>query len=452
MAVIVREKQFYKTFFTLTLTIALQNLVVYGVNLADNIMLGAYSETAMSGVALVNQIQFFLQMLVVGSTEGITILASRSWGRREIKPIHGISQIGMVIALFLSALLWLVCLLFPTGILTLFTNELAVIEEGARYLRIVSFSYLFYAVSAVMISTLRSVETVNIGFIVSLFSLVVNIGLNYVLIFGKLGFPVLGVEGAAIATLLSRVVEVVVCVIYMKRFDKKLRMPMRAYFEKIDFSVMRSFLKVSWPVMMSGSIWGLAMSIQSAILGHMGQQAIAANSVASTVFSMITVVAYGSANATSVLIGKTIGEGRIDAVKLYAKTIQLLFLGIGICTGALMYICTDWILVLYKLAPDTLALARTFLIILSITCVGSAYQMPCLCGIVRGGGQTDFVLYNDLIFQWLIVLPSALLAAFVFDLSPVIVFICLKSDQVLKCFVAVVKVNRFRWIRILDKT
>jgi len=162
-------------------------------------------------------------------------------------------------------------------------------------------------------------------------------------------------------------------------------------------------------------------------------------------------VAYGSANSTSVLIGKTIGEGRIDAVRQYAKTIQLLFLGIGICTGAVMFLSKDLILSLYQLTPDTMALSNTFLIVLSITSIGTAYQMPSLCGIVRGGGQTDFVLYNDLIFQWIIVLPTAALAAFVLDLSPLIVFICLKSDQVLKCLVAVVKVNRFKWIRMLDK-
>ena len=451
MSFIVREKQFYKTFFTLTLTIALQNLVVYSVNLADNIMLGAYSETALSGVALVNQIQFFLQMVVGGCTEGITILASRSWGRREIEPIHRISKAGMYLALLITAVIWAGSLLFPTQLLSMFTNEAAVIAEGAEYLRIVCFSYLFFAVSTVLISTLRSVETVRIGFTVSLFSLVVNVTFNYLLIFGKLGLPALGVAGAAIATVISRAVEVLVCIIYIKRYDKKLSLRLRHYLGGLDKNLLRSFWKVSWPVMFSGGTWGLAMGIQSAILGHMGQQSIAANSVASTVFSIITVVAYGSANSTSVLIGKTIGEGRIDAVRQYAKTIQLLFLGIGICTGAVMFLSKDLILSLYQLTPDTMALSNTFLIVLSITSIGTAYQMPSLCGIVRGGGQTDFVLYNDLIFQWIIVLPTAALAAFVLDLSPLIVFICLKSDQVLKCLVAVVKVNRFKWIRMLDK-
>jgi len=293
---------------------------------------------------------------------------------------------------------------------------------------------------------------VRIGFTVSLISLGVNVILNWCLIYGRLGFPEMGGRGAALATLAARIVETGVALLYVLKIDKKLKFTFKGFFERTERGVLGTFAKVSWPMILSGSTWGIAMGIQSAILGHLGQSAISANSVATTLFQVLTVVAYGSANGTSVVIGKTIGEGRIEAVKTYAKTVQFIYLGIGLLTGTAIFLLKDLVLVLYDLTPETLEMARKFLVVLSVTSVGTAYQMPSLCGIVRGGGETDFVLYNDLIFMWLIVLPSSAIAAFWLKLDPVIVFICLKADQILKCFVAVVKVNRFKWIKKLDES
>ena len=194
------------------------------------------------------------------------------------------------------------------------------------------------------------------------------------------------------------------------------------------------------------------MAVQTAILGHLGSEAIAANSIATTVFQILSVIVYGSASATSVLIGKTIGEGRMDMIRQYAKTLQVLYILLGLATGVLLYCSKDAILAFYAVSPGAKELALQFITVLSVTVCGTAYQMPALTGIVRSGGDTKFVLYNDTIFMWMIVLPSSALAAFVFDFSPTAVFICLKSDQILKCFVAVVKVNRYRWIKQFDAT
>ncbi len=442
-----RERSFYKSFFSLTLAIALQNLVTFSVNLADNVMIGSYSEPALAGVALVNQIQFLLQMIVGGVCEAVVILGSRAWGRRDLSPLASITSVGMRFSLGISAVIFAVCFAAPVWMMTLFTNESAVISEGAAYLRIVCFSYFFYSITSVLLAALRSVEVVRIGFIVSLASLVTNVFLNWVLIFGKLGAPEMGVRGAAVATVCARGAELIVVIIYAAFINRRLVLRFPDFLRRIAPGLTRSFLTVGWPLMLSGTTWGIAQGMQSVILGHMGQSAISANSVATTLFSIVTVVAYGSANGTSVLIGKTIGEGRYDAVRTYAKTVQILYLGIGVLTGLTIFGLKDVILRFYSLTPETLEMARQFMIILSVTSVGTAYQMPSLCGIVRGGGETDFVLYNDLFFMWVIVLPFSALFAFVWKLSPVWVFAALKSDQVLKCIVAAVKVNRFRWIR-----
>ncbi len=450
MAVWVRDKRFYRTFFSLTLTIALQNLVVFSVNLADNIMLGAYQETSMGGVALVNQIQFLLQMLVMGAGEGVIVLAAQYWGKGQTDPIRRIVSIGMAVGLGASLVLGMVVFCFPHGCLRLLTNDESLIAEGARYLRIICFTYPLFAMTNILLCSLRSVETVRIGFVVSLSTLCINVTLNAILIYGKLGAPEMGVRGAAAATLIARAVEFLIVLGYVKLRDQKLRLRIRDFF-RLDRGLLRDYARHGLPVILSNTSWGIAMFLQTAILGHMGKTAVAANSIATTVFQIMTVVSYGAASAAAVVIGKTVGEGRMDTVRQYAKTLQVLFLLIGAATGTALFLCRDAVLSFYTISPASLQLARTFMTVLSVTAVGTSYQMAVMTGILRGGGSTRFALINDMIFIWGVVLPSAFLSAFVWHLSPVIVFVCLKCDQILKCGVAVIKVNRGNWIHTVTR-
>lgn len=446
MKLFVREKYFYERFFSLTITIALQNVIVFGVNLADNVMLGRYTESALSGVALVNQIQFLLQMFVMGIGEGLIIIASRAWGAKDTDSIKRALSVTMRLCLGVTAALFFTVLLLPHQVMSLFSNDEAVLGEAVRYLRIICFSYPFFAVTNMLLCGLRSVETVKIGFYVSLTTLFTNVALNYILIFGKFGAPRLGVEGAAIATLISRVIETAIVIVFVGRFDRKLALWLRD-FKLFDRAVLMQYLRVGSPVFWSSAMWGAAMAVQTAILGHMGSATIAANSIATTVFQILSVVTYGSASATAVIIAKTIGEGRVGRVREYAVTAQVLFLIIGVLTGLMVFVCKDLVISFYDISAQARALAVQFMTVLSVTVVGTSYQMAALTGIVRGGGDTKFVLINDLIFMWGIVLPTSWAAAFWLNLPPLAVFICLKSDQILKCFVAVVKVNRFRWIK-----
>lgn len=429
--------------------IALQNVITLGVNLSDNLMLGGYSEPALSGVALANQIQFILHMLVMGAAEGLVILSSRNWGAKNMEAIKKSASIGMRIALLVSIVMWMIVFLFPHACMSLFTNETRVIAEGAQYLRIICFSYVFFAITNVLLATLRSVEIVRIGFIVSLSTLIINVCLNYVLIYGHLGFPKMGVSGSATATLVARIIETAIVITFIKRFDRRLMLKLKDFF-RIDKELFRQFLRIGSPILMANALWACAMGAQSAILGHMGESAIAANSVATTVFQLVTVITYASASATAVIIGKTIGEGHVSKIITYSKTMQMLYVAIGLMTGLVLFITKDYVTGLYSISADAKTLAVQFMTVLSITVVGTAYQMPALTGIVRSGGDTKFVLYNDFIFMWLVVLPASTICAFVLDLSPLLTFICLKCDQILKCFVAIVKVNRFKWIRTFN--
>lgn len=451
MGSIRQDPAFFKSFFSLTLTIALQNLIVFGVGLADNLMLGGYSEAALSGVALANQIQFLLHMMVMGIGEGIVVLSSQYWGRREMEPVRRVITIGLRLGLGVALLLWAVMFCFPAQVLGLLADDAAAIGEGVKYVRIICFTYFFFAVTNILLAALRSVETVRIAFLVSLSTLVIDVCLNYMLIYGRFGAPRMGTQGAAVATLIARVTEFLIVTLYLFLGDKRIRYRPRDLLHG-DCALFGTFLRVGLPVLLSNTIWGIAQAVQTSILGHLGGPSIAANSIASTVFQIVTVISYGAGSASGVLTGKTIGEGAPEKIRRYAKPLQGIYLVIGLCTGLTLLLCRDGILGLYAISGETKELARQFMAVLSVTVVGTSYQVPVLTGLVRGGGDTRFVLYNDSIFMWGIVIPSALTAAYVLGLPPAAVFACLKCDQILKCFVALVKVNKGHWIRTLTQT
>ena len=448
MAVWVKDKSFYANLFRLTLPIVFQGLITFGINFTDNLMVGTLGEYAIAGVYLGGQIQGFLQMMVGGIEGTILVIASQYWGRKDMKSIKNIIAIGATASLFFGLLFCTASLFWTEGILSLFTPDKAVIAEGVRYLRVISVSFLCFSISQILISSMRSVETVRIGLYISILSFFTNIFFNWVFIWGKFGFEPMGVAGAAWGTLLSRLFEVAAILFYTFRVDQRLKLKLKdlVTYNKV---LIRDFLKYGLPLLGGQVVWSINIMVQSGIIGRMSAEAIAAISVSNMLFSLIYVGMTGLSSAVSIITGKTVGSGQFELMKLYAKTIQLVFLGVGIVSGALIFSTKELFLSLYTLEPQTLAYARQFLTILSITIVGTCYQAAGLAGLVKAGGDTAFVFMNDTIFVFLVVLPSAMLALFVFNAPAWVVFLCLKCDQIFKCFVAVVKINRFKWMKNL---
>ncbi|MBE6031752.1 MAG: MATE family efflux transporter [Clostridiales bacterium] len=450
LGIFTKEKKFYKVFFPLLFIIALQQLAALGVNLADNIMLGRYTELALSGATLVNQLQFMLQQAAAGVGMGIVVLASQYWGQQRIDPIKRIIGLGMKFGLLIGAIFFLVTLLFPEGVLSLFTNDAAVIAEGVKYLKIVCWTYLIFAISNSLMFSLQSVETAFIGMVMSLSTICINICLNHFLIYGNGGAPELGIRGAAIATLTSRLVELAIILVYVLKIDKKLRMKFRDLL-RTDLSYLKDYLKVALPVTVSGLLWGVAQAAQTAILGHINATAIAANSIAIVIFQLFAVLGMSCTNASSVVIGKTIGEKKLHMIRSYAKTLQGLYVLIGILCASLIFIFKDPIISIYAVSEETKVLASHFLVILGISTLGTCYEYPVEAGIIGGGGYTKYTAYVDNIFMWCFTIPAAFLSAFIFHFPPEITFLFLKVDQLLKCIPNAITVNRFRWVRILTK-
>lgn len=446
----IKDKYFYKTFFSLFAVVSLQSLIVFGVNLADSIMIGSYSELAMSGVSLANQIQFLLHMFVNGAANGLVVIASQYWGRKNLGPVKKVSAVAFWAGVSMSALLTAIVLISPEGVLGILSDESEIVAEGARYIEIMAFSYIIFAVTNILIALMRSIEVVKIGFYTSLLALIFNVSLNYCLIFGHFGFPEMGVRGAAIATLVSRIVELIFVLFYVFVYDKRLSLKIRDLLH-IEKSYVKDYIRAGLPLMGSGGSWGIAMTVQTAIIGRLGEACIGANAVAAPIFQVVSVLYASSSNASSVLIGKTVGEKDIPRVKRYAKKLQIIYLGIGLVSCVILLLTRDFIISMYDVTAETAALAATFINILSVTVIGSAYEAPSLCGIVSGGGDTKFVFKNDIIFMWCMVLPLSFISAFVLHWPVPVTFFILKSDQITKCLVAVVKVNRYKWIKTLTR-
>ena len=445
-----KDEGLYRRFLSLAVVLVLQNVVTLSVNLADNMMLGAYSETALAGVSAVNQIQFVYQQLLHALGDGVVIVGSQYWGKNQTVPMKRLASAAMRFGLVLSIALFAVVSLIPYRVMGIFTRDSGIIAEGARYLNIIRFTYLFFAVTQILLATLRSVETVKIAFKLSVLTLFVNCGINYVLINGHFGAPEMGVKGVAIGTLAARILECIVLLLYISKRERKLNLKWRDYLAW-DRILTGDYLKVTIPMLTVQGLWGVNTALQTVILGHMTANAIAANSVASTLFLMVKSMAVGSAAATSVMIGKAVGSGDCDRAVSYARSLQRIFVLIGIVSGTLLFFIRIPVLSLYDLSAETREMANTFLIILSVVCVGMSYQMPTNNGIIRGGGNPMFVVKMDLISIWLIVIPVSLFMAFVVKASPVVVVCCLNADQIFKVVPAFLEVRYGNWMRKLTR-
>lgn len=448
LGIFTRDAGFYKTFFPLLFVVVLQQLAALAVNMADNIMLGTYTELALSGATLVNQIQFTLQQIAAGIGMGIVVLASQYWGQRRIDPIKRIINIGVKFGLTVGIVFFLLAKLFPTQVLSLFTNDQTVIDEGVRYLRVICWTYLIFAVSNSLMYSLQSVETAMVGTVMSISTICINVCLNYCFIYGHFGAPELGIVGAAIATLVSRIVELAIILVYVLVIDKKLQIKLTELI-RLDKTYLSDYIRVSTPIVISGALWGVAQAAQTAVLGHISATVIAANSIATVIFQIFAVVGMSSANVASVIMGKTIGEGKLNMVRSYAKTMQAIFLLVGLMFGGLMFLLKDAIVGLYAVPEETKSLAIAFLTVLSVTTIGTCYEYPVESGIIAGGGVTKYAAIVDNLFMWLFTIPAAYLSAFVFQFPPVVTFCFLKADQLLKCIPNAIVCNRYQWVRIL---
>lgn len=425
------SRVFYKSVLALVLPMAAQNLINVGISSLDVIMLGKVGETVLSASSLANQIQFIMTMIFFGVTSGACVLTAQYWGKGDRRTIEKVIGIALRISLATGVLFTLAVLLFPAPLMSLFTNEPEVIAEGVKYLQIVGYSYLFMSVTMVYLNIMRSVEKVIISTVVYSVSLVTNGVLNAIFIFGLLGLPAMGISGAALATSIARFVELVIVLIYAYRPGQPVRLRFSDIFTR-DPQLFRDFLRYSIPVTLNEMMWGGGVSMITAIIGHMGQSAVAANSVAQVTRQLATVVAFGIANATAIMIGKAIGEGNEDKAEDFGRRFVWLTVIAGI-VGGVVVLCVSPIASAALTLTDQAREYLTFMMfVMSYFVIGQAFNTTMVVGVFRAGGDTRFGLIEDTVAMWGISIFIGFLGAFVFGWSVQVVYVVLLSDEIIK--------------------
>lgn len=449
--VITRDKSFYKTLISLAIPISLQNLITFAVGFVDNLMIGSLGGDAIAGVYIGNQPQTVLQLFVGGMEGAILVLATQYWGRRDKSSIKKVVSIGFRGALIVGIILSVVIFAFPEQIIRLFSPENeAAIELGASYLRIVAISYGFFCVSQVFVAAMRSVEVAKIGLYTSILALVSNVILNYIFIFGLGPIPAMGVVGAALATLISRIFEAVFVIYYVFKVDQRLKLRVKDLLS-IDFVLLRDFVRYGLPIVAGNMVWSVNMLANTAILGRFSGEVMTATSITGNLHNLIYVWMNGLSSSVGIITGKTVGAGEYEKMKEYAKTVQIMFLCVGLISGLVTFLLRDPFISLYANLNETeIDYCRQFIGVISITLIGTCYQAASLFGLVKSGGDISFVFKMDTIAV-IFVLSVSSIAAFYFHAPAWVVFACLKCDQILKCFVAVVKINRFNWMKNLTR-
>lgn len=440
------DKQFLRALAAITLPIVAQNLISLGTQMMDTIMLGAVGQDQLSASSLANQPFFIFNLLIFGLASGSCILNAQYWGKGEVEPIKSIISMVVKVAMIVGTLLSMLVLCFPEMVMRIYTTDPAVIENGISYLRIVGWSYLLFGISSTLLCTLRSVAIVRIAVVNSVTGLVVNIFLNWVLIFGHLGAPAMGIRGAALATLISRTVEFLLVLSYIFLIDKKLRLRPRDLF-RFDRILFQDYLKYGLPVAFNEVLWSVGISVQTMILGRLGSAVVSASQIASLVNQFATVFVFGVANASAVIVGNAVGEGNMDKAIERIRWFRWLSVAMGFMAAGLILLISGPVVSFYNIPVETRELALEMLRVLSVIVVFVSITGVGIVGLLRGGGDPRFALFCDLSALWLVAVPAGLLAAFVFHAPVLVVYALTKMDEPVKMLMICWRMRNNNWIR-----
>lgn len=442
---------FYRTVIGLVVPMALQNLINVGVTAADVVMLGTVGETALSGASLAGQVQYIMTLFLFGLTSGATVLTAQYWGKGDRETIEKILGMTVKAAILVTALFTMAALAVPSLLMRIFTSDPAVITEGVKYLRIVAFTYIMIGVTQAYLYVMRSVERVVVATVVYLCSLLCNIVMNSIFIFGLFGFPAMGVSGAALGTLCARILEVILTAGYARLFNKDIKLRPQ-YILYTDRALFRDYMKYALPVVANEVMWGMGTAANTAILGHLGSAAVAANSVAQVARQLATVVSFGLSSAAAIYLGKTIGEKKLEYARAYAKHFVLLSVAMGLLGGLVILIVSGPASAALTLTDTAKSYLRIMFCVMSYFVIAQAFNTTMVVGIFRSGGDTRFGLIMDMSTMWGCSILFGFIAAFVLKLSVPVVYVILMSDEIIKIPISLRRYRGYRWLKDVTRT
>lgn len=450
MKLFVKDSAFYKRAAVIAIPISLQSVITIGVNLADTVMVGAMGENTLSATALANQFVNIFHICCMGIGMGASVLTARFWGMKDIQSLKKTITLMLRLCIGLATIVFMLPTIFaPEFLMKIYTRDAAVIAEGVLYYKWMIPCYLLQGLSLTCTIVLRSVGQVKIPLYSSIGAFFVNIFFNYVFIFGKLGFPEMEIEGAGIGTLIARFFEFAFICGYFFIIDKKICYRIKNITMKCR-DLLHDYITISLPVFVSDTLLALGNSAVAMVMGEIGKQFVSANSITVVTQQLSTVLIQGICHAGCIMTGHTLGEGDKEKAQEQAWTFFSLGVVIGAVAGGIILVISKPVIGMYNITEETRMIAQQLMNSIALIVVFQAVNSILTKGVLRGGGDTKFLMVADILFLWIVSVPFGALAGLVWHLNAFWIYFLLKVDQVIKAVWCVFRLKSGKWIKVIS--
>ncbi len=442
------SEHFYKKLFAIALPVAFQNIVSSSLNLIDTFMISALSTASIAGVSAANKLFFILFLFLFGISSGSSILTAQYWGVKDIKNIRRVLGICLVLGVAGALFFAVAAIAIPESVMRIFTNQPGAIVEGAIYLRVVGWCYIPSAMTFAYVFILRSTGEVRLPMVISTLAIAMNTFLNWVLIYGNLGMPALGVKGAAIATVISRIFEFtfMIAIIYANRGVAAAKL--RELFD-VDLAFIKKYMKTVLPVIGNELIWAVGVTMYDIVYGRMGESVMAAMGITKTIEQFGFFMIYSVGNASGVVLGNQMGTGDMTHVFNYAKKLLKIMLLIGLVMTGVFYLMSEPIANLFNVEPDVKTYIVLCVRVMALATVAKSLNMLIIVGILRSGGDTKFALYLDGGAVWLVAAPLVALGGLVWGLEIQYVYMLALTEEFVKVVIGLWRTYSKKWVNNL---
>lgn len=444
-----RDGEFWRELMKLAIPIAAQSLMLSAVGVADTLMLGGVEQNAMSAVSLATKIQFIQNIAISSMIAAFIALAAQYWGKQDREALNRLFCITIRLTGTLSVLFFVGCEFFPQYLMLLFTDDPELIRIASEYLKIAAWSYLLTGFSQCYLALLKTSDHAGDTAVISTTAVICNIGLNAVFIFGLAGMSPMGVRGAALATVVARAIELFWSVLLT--FRKDYVRPEYRFLLKRDPDLNHDFNRTMWPLLGAGLLWGVGFTAYSAFMGHIDQDAPAANSVASSVIELVCCMCNGLASGGGILVGNELGAGQLEKGKLYGIRIVKISFICGLLTSLVMFVITPVVMSIVRMNDNALTYLRGMMLVMTVYTVGRVVNTITINGIFAAGGDTMFDMYSLAVTMWGIALPLAALGTFLFHWPVWLVYACTCLDEVGKIPWVMLHFRKYKWVKDLTR-
>lgn len=444
------KRIFYRKLWGLVFPIAIQNLMTALVSASDAFMLGFVSQTSLSAVSLATQIQFVHNLFMLALTIGATTLAAQYWGKGDTDSVEEILAIVLKISLAVSVVFFVAAMFFSGFLMRIFTNDIKLIQAGIPYLRIVSVSYLFMGFSQIYLCIMKNSGRTAKSTIYGSVAVVINIGFNVIFIFGLAGFPAMGIAGAALATTVSRALELLLTI--YENMHRSLVCVRLKYIRNSSKKLKKDFWHYTTPVLGNELVWGCGFTMFSVIMGHLGSDAVAANSVANILKNIIACVCNGIGIGAGIIVGNELGKGEMERAREYGNRLFKLAVFAGAVSGLILLAVSPVLRIFTgSLSAQAHSYLKNMMYICTYYMIGKSVNATVIAGVFCAGGDTKFGLKCDAVTMWMILIPIGMITAFVLKLPIMVVYFIISMDEIIKLPAVYRHYKKYNWVRNLTE-